>query len=157
MPLPMRGQPRTATLEQFLASTSVAVQTIELGLVRMSRRTVLQYIANRRGGVHFDPRRDLTLRNAKKRRKEAEYHLLDHGLVRVGHLRGPEFEVMSMVGSISETDWSAEIVRVAERLAPDDFNGDPTELKFWTGMSEADGTCWATSIFQPSPAPAGEG
>jgi hypothetical protein len=55
-----------------------------------------------------------------------------------------------MVQAIASSDWATEIVRVALESAPEDFRGDPNELKFWTGMKEADGTGWATSRFQPA-------
>jgi hypothetical protein len=149
-PLPITGDMRRMTLDGWLRSTSVAIQTNELGLVRISRASVLQYIANRKGGVHFDPRRTLSVKNQKKKRHLIESHLLDHGLLRVGHLSGPEFEVASMVQAVASTDWAAEIVRVAKSSAPEDFHGDPNELKFWTFTKEADGTGWATSRFEPT-------
>jgi hypothetical protein len=148
-PLPMAGTSRRMSLAAFLESTCVAVGTNEVGLVKISRRVVLQYIANRKGGVHFDPHRDLSLKDVKKWRREAAYHLMDHGLLRVGHLSGPEFEIQSMARAIAEADWAREVVRVAAEVAPDDFGGDPNELKVWTGMQEADGTGWATSTFAP--------
>jgi hypothetical protein len=55
-----------------------------------------------------------------------------------------------MVQAITSSDWAAEIVRVAKESAPEYFHGDPSELKFWTGTKEADGTGWATSRFQPT-------
>jgi hypothetical protein len=64
-------------------------------------------------------------------------------------LSGPEFEVLSMAHALTEADWCAEIIRTAYAAAPADFNGDPYELKFWTGRKEADGTPWATSRFTP--------
>jgi hypothetical protein len=148
--LPLKGERRRMTIDQWQRSTSVAIQTNEIGLVRISRAAVLTYVANRKGGVHFDPNRDLTLKKKGRKRREIESHLLDHGLLRVGHLSGPEFEVASMVQAIASSDWATEIVRVALESAPEDFRGDPNELKFWTGMKEADGTGWATSRFQPA-------
>jgi hypothetical protein len=148
-PLPMSGQLRRITIRDWLRSTSVAINTKEIGLVQISRESMIKYIANRKGGVHFDPRRDLTIQKPSRRRLEVESHLLDHGLLRVGHLSGPEFEVASMVQVIASAEWAAEIIRVAREAAPDDFRGDPNELKFWTGQREADGTGWATSRFQP--------
>ena len=147
-PLPLKGETRRMTIEVWQRSTSVAIQTNEIGLVRISRAAVLTYMANRKGGAHFDPSRNLAIRRKSRNRREIESHLLDHGLLRVGHLSGPEFEVASMVQAIASSDWAAEIVRVAQAAAPEDFHGDPNELKFWTGMKEADGTGWATSRFQ---------
>lgn len=152
-PLPKQGAPQRMSLATFLASTSVAIATSEQGLVVISRKTVLQYVANRKGGVHFDSQRNLALNDVKKWRKEAAYHLLDHGLLRVGHLSGPEFEIQSMARAVSDEDWAAELIRVAEEAAPEDFSGDPNELKLWTGMQEADGTGWATSTYGPTAAP----
>jgi hypothetical protein len=148
--LPLKGEKRRMTLDAWQRSTSVAIQTNEIGLVQITRAAVLTYIANRKGGVHFDPGRDLTIGKKRRKRREIESHLLDHGLLRVGHLSGPEFEVASMVQAITSSDWAAEIVRVAKESAPEDFHGDPSELKFWTGTKEADGTGWATSRFQPT-------
>ena len=146
-PLPYSGEFRRMNVKDWLRSTSVAIQTNELGLVGISRAAVLKYIANRKGGVRFDPRRRLEV-GGKKRTREVESHLLDHGLLRVGHLTGPEFEVSSMAHAVAGSDWAAEIVRVAQEVAPEDFHGDPQELKFWTFQKEAGGTGWATSRFQ---------
>jgi hypothetical protein len=154
-PLPMQGAPRRMSVADFLASTSAAIATNEQGLVVISRKMVLQYVANRKGGVHFDPHRNLTLKDIKKWRKEAAYHLLDHGLLRVGHLSGPAFEIQSMARAVSDEDWASELIHVAEKAAPEDFSGDPNELKFWTGTLEADGTGWATSTFGAPAAPQG--
>jgi hypothetical protein len=148
-PLPLSGQQRQMTLDTWLGSTSAAIQTDKLGLVKISRQSVLTYVANRKGGVHFDPRRDLAAVKLSKRRREVESYLLDHGLLRVGHLSGPEFEVQSMTRTVAASEWADEIVRVAYSAAPADFHGDPNELKFWTGLQEADGTGWATSRFEP--------
>src|SRR6266480_45064 len=92
-PLPTEGGVRKMVLDDWLRSTSVAIKTNEIGLVKISRRAVLTYIANRRGGVHFDSRRNVENLSPRKRRRENESSLLDHGLLRVGHLSGPEFEV----------------------------------------------------------------
>lgn len=154
-PMPHATERRTMKVTSWLRSTSVAIQTNELGLVRISRRSVLTYVANRKGGVHFDPQRKLESRSKRRARREVESHLLDHGLLRVGHLSGPEFEVASLLHAVATTDWAAEIVRAAQEAAPEDFHGDPRELKWWTGMREADGTGWATSKFDPPPEPEG--
>jgi hypothetical protein len=151
--LPMTGEKRRMTVEQWLNSTSVAVRTNEMGLVRISRRSVLKYFANCKGGVHFDPKRELSLTSGKKRRDAIAYHLLDQGLLRVGHLSGPEYEVASMAQVVAASDWAAQFADSARNAAPDDFSGDPNELKFWTGMQEADGTGWATSRMQAGPEP----
>jgi hypothetical protein len=147
-PMPLQGETRRMTIDVWQRSTSVAIQTNEIGLVRISRASVLTYIANRKGGTHFDPSRNLAIKKKNRNRREIESQLLDHGLLRVGHLSGPEFEVASMVQAIASSDWAREIVRVALAAAPEDFHGDPNELKFWTGMKEADGTGWAISRFQ---------
>jgi hypothetical protein len=153
-PLPSTGELRRMNVKDWLRSTSVAIQTNELGLVRISRAAVLKYVANRKGGVHFDPARRVEVKRRKRARREVESHLLDHGLLRVGHLSGPEYEVMSLVHAVASSDWAEEIVRVAKEAAPEDFHGDPREMKFWTGLREADGTGWATTTFGPaSPEP----
>ncbi len=155
-PLPTTGEKRRMTVRAWLDSTSVAIQTNEIGLVTISRRSVLKYIANRKGGIHFDPKRDLTLADKKKRRRDIEHHLLDHGLLRVGHLSGPEYEVASMAQVVALSDWAGQFVESARVAAPEDFYGDPIELKFWTGMQEEDGSGWATSRMRPGPEPAAE-
>ncbi|MEI6137425.1 MAG: hypothetical protein WCQ48_08475 [Chloroflexota bacterium] len=109
---------------------------------------MLHYIANRKGGVHFDPSRGIPPNsNKRKAAQEVANLLLDHGLLRGGHLSGPEFEVLSMAQALTDTEWCAELIRVAQEIAPAEFGGDPYELKFWTGQKEADGTPWATSRF----------
>lgn len=148
-PMPMTGEKRLLTVGAWLDSTSVAIKTDEMGLVRVSRRSVVKYIANRKGGVHFDPRRDLTLKNEKHRREVVEHHLLDHGLLRIGHLSGPEYEVVSMAQAVGRSDWAEQFIEIAHNAAPEEFGGDPHELKFWTGLPEADGTGWATQRFEP--------
>ena len=139
-------------IDAWMKSTAVAIKTNEIGLVKISRRSVLKYMANRRGGVHFDPNRDLNLKNGKKRRAEVEHFLLDHGLLRIGHLSGPEFEVAPMIQDVASCDWASEFVASARNAAPQEFSGDPLELKFWTGLREADGTGWATSRMMTGPA-----
>jgi hypothetical protein len=144
-PLPSVGE-RRMTIDQWLDSTSVAIQTNELGVVPVSRRSVLMYIANRKGGVHFDPDRNLSVpRSPKKSRREVEHYLLDHGLLRVGHLSGPEYEVASMAQTVACSGWAADLLNLAHQVAPAEFSGDPCELKFWTGTKQADGTDWATT------------
>jgi hypothetical protein len=145
-PMPFRGGTRHLTVSDWLRSTSVAVQTNELGLVRIARGSVLKFISNRKGGVHFDPTRRLNL-EGKRRRREIEAHLLDHGLLRVGHLSGPEYEIASMVRAIAESDWAETLTQTVLESASEQLHGDPSELRFWTGMKEADGTGWATMRF----------
>lgn len=146
-PLPLEGQKRGMRLQDWLNSTSVAILTNEMGLVRISRSSVVRYIANRKGGVHFDPSRELTVGEGKKRRRRVLENLLDHGLLRIGHLSGPEFEVFSMIQVLTSAPRVMEIVCVAQDIAAEDFSGDPLDMKFWTGLREADGTGWATSRF----------
>lgn len=148
-PLPCSGELRRLSVDDWLASTSMAVRTDEQRLVRVSRASVIKYIANRKGGVHLDPSRNLTTPKVAARRQEQRFYLLDHGLLRVGHLSGPEFEVVSMAQDVAQSDWAQELIRLGKEVAPDDFEGDPTELRFWTGQMEADGSGWATSRFGP--------
>jgi hypothetical protein len=49
----------------------------------------------------------------------------------------PEFEVISMAQTIARTGWAEAIIRVAKDSAPEEFSGDPLELKVWTGLQEA--------------------
>ncbi|WP_139135486.1 hypothetical protein [Micromonospora tulbaghiae] len=137
---------RAMTFDHWQRSTSVAIQVEKIGLIKVSRATVVKYLANRKGGVHFDPSRNV-LQAGKRGRREVEMSLLDHGLLRVGHLNGPEFEIASMVQAIAGTWWAPEIVRLAHELASEDFNGDPHELQLWTGLQEADGSGWAAMRF----------
>ena len=84
-----------------------------------------------------------------------EAHLLDHGLLRVGHLSGPEFEIASMVRAVGESDWAAELTRIVEEIAPDQLSGDPNGMKFWSWEKQPDGTGWATMTFQPKTSESG--
>jgi hypothetical protein len=70
--LPVKGETRRMTIDDWQRSTSVAIQTNELGLVRISRAAVLTYLANRKGGVHFDPRRDISIKKKNRNRREIE-------------------------------------------------------------------------------------
>ncbi len=135
------------TLDAYLASTCVATLTDELGLVRISRRSVLKYLANQKGGVHFSPGRPMVLpSNPRKNRKEVEIAVLDWGLLRIGHLTGPEYEVMSMAQSVADAQWTGEIVRASEEAVPDDLGGDPMTLRFWDPSTGE----WAPVAFSDS-------
>jgi len=137
---------RLLTLKDWLASTSVAIGT-EQGLVPISRREVLEYIANKGGGVHFDPTRKLeptitaTSKRQRKHLKEMKFQLLDYAFIWVGHLSGPEYEIASMAHAIGDSGWAAQISKAARESAPNAFNGDPKELRFW------DGSDWVTQTF----------
>jgi hypothetical protein len=76
---------------------------------------------------------------------------LDHGLLRVGHLSGPEYEVASMVQAVASSQ-RQQPIEIARNAAPKGFFGDPGEPKYWTGLPEADGTGWASSRFEPKAA-----
>ncbi|MET8054942.1 hypothetical protein ABZU75_45980 [Streptosporangium sp. NPDC005286] len=148
-PMPKQGELVRMTVDDWLKSTSAAIKTNEIGQVGISRASIIKYIANRKGGVHFDPHQNISTRSKKHSRRDIESTLLDHGLLRVGHLSGPEFEIASVIHAVASSDWAPEIIRAAESAAPEDFDGDPNELKFWTGLMEEDGTGWATSRFSP--------
>lgn len=150
--LPSYAEKARFMLRPWIEAPAAAINT-DAGLYVISRRAVINYIANRKGGVHFDPRRDLSVKDLKGRRKNAEYHLLDQGLVRVGHLSGPEYEVVSIAQAIAREPWAREFIRIGTEEAPAEFGGEPQELKFWTGTREADGTGWATTRFGPRQAP----
>ncbi len=111
--------------------------------------TVAKLSSNGPMNVASDTKRDPTGKNVRNRRAEVEHHLLDHGLLRVGHLSGPEYEVVSMAQAVALSDWAQQFIEIAKDKAPEEFGGDPQELKYWTGMREADGTGWATSRFVP--------
>jgi hypothetical protein len=115
----------------------------------ISPKSIIEYIANRKGGVHFDPSRNLSATRKNRRKKETDYRLLDHGLLRIGHLSGPAYEVVSAVHAITDSEWCTELIRIGREVASNEFDGDPAELKFWSGTREADGTGWATTKFGP--------
>jgi hypothetical protein len=144
--LPQHPPLATFKLAQWLDTPGAAIQT-DHGLFVISRKSIISYVANRKGGVHFDPRRNLSPRSPNKRRRTAEHQLLDHGLLRVGHLSGPEYEVMSVAQVLADADWASELIRIGNEVAPKEFGGDPMELRFWSGMREEDGTGWATMRF----------
>ncbi|MCZ6690217.1 MAG: hypothetical protein O7H41_11475 [Planctomycetota bacterium] len=52
------GEPRSFGLSEYLASTAIVVRGAEV-----TRREVIQYVANKKGGAHLDDRRD----SSKKR------------------------------------------------------------------------------------------
>jgi hypothetical protein len=142
---------RTMRLDEWLRSTCVMIQTVDDGLVGISRRTVVRYIANHKGGVHFDPNRAIQSPKPGKRRerrKLLEVALLDHGLLRVGHLSGPEFEIAAMAKSVADAWWSGTMIRAARDLAPDDFKADPRDIRFFTGDGE---TGWTTARHDDPP------
>ena len=98
--------------------------------------------------VHLDPQRTVDVKSHKKR-WTVEPLLLDHGLLCVGNLSGPEFKVASMAQVVA--DWAAEMIRVREEIAPEDFSGDPKALKSWTGLASDGGDGWAASTEDPPP------
>ena len=63
-------QLKTMTISHWLRSTSIAITTKEVGLVRISRAGVVRYVANRKGGVHFTPgrRKTISKKQAKQRK-----------------------------------------------------------------------------------------
>jgi hypothetical protein len=147
-PLPTTGELERIGLQNWLKATSVAVQTKEFGLVKLTRHSVISYTANRKGGVHFDPDRKLSARaKPTLRKKQLEAQILDWDLLRVGTLWGYEFEVVSMVHAVASSDWATEMVRIAQSQAPQDFGVEPSTIRFWTGQKEADGTGWASMAF----------
>lgn len=147
-PLPYTPEKKLLSLGDWLQSTAIAVRTNNRGIVRISRRNVIKYLSNRKGGVHFDPTRKLTPNSAKRNQETIVYALLDHGMLRVGHLSGPEYEAYSIARTLSESKWAGEIVKLAERLAPEDFYGDPTHLQIWIGR-ESGGGEWETFTIEP--------
>ncbi|WP_328328354.1 hypothetical protein OHA70_03305 [Kribbella sp. NBC_00382] len=148
-PLPMTSNRRQFSIDAWMNSTSMAVKVPDGTLKKITRAAVIKYIANRKGGVHFDPRRNLD-RSGSKGRRDTEAVLLDHGLLRVGHLSGPEYEIVSMAHEISESNWASEITRLAGGAAPEEFGGDPREIKLWVGYPQDDGTGWVTLTFDSS-------
>jgi hypothetical protein len=152
-PLPVSGEVKTMAMTERLRTTSVAVQTHEAGLIRVSREAVLKYVANRKGGVHFDPGRAVpSSANPSRKRRQLEALVLDLDVLRVGSLWGYEYEVTSMVQAVSVSDWTTELVYAAHDAAPEDFGGDPNILRFFSGdASDGGGTGWASMNFRPAP------
>jgi hypothetical protein len=56
-----------------------------------------------------------------------------------------------MAQALIASDWARELVRIAHSVAPEDFSGDPNELKIWTSVQQDDGTGWATWTFNSKP------
>jgi len=54
-----------------------------------------------------------------------------------------------MAQAVGSSDWAEQLISAARHVAPEEFGGDPMELKFWSGLREADGTGWATQRFEP--------
>ncbi len=61
-----------------------------------------------------------------------------------------------MVRAVAESDWAAELTRIAEDAAPEQLSGDPNEMKLWTWEKQPDGTSWATRTFAPKTTESGD-
>jgi hypothetical protein len=63
---PEESPERDLSLKKFLDSACIVARG-----TKISRRTLIKYVANKLGGVHFDPKRDLT------KMEEQQFALLD--------------------------------------------------------------------------------
>lgn len=142
-------EPRTRDfkLDELLKSSALAVR-VNSRVWRISRQAVVQYVANRKGGVHFDPGRSLkpTAKNSKRRKLEQAL-ILDHGLIRVGHLSGPEFEVACLCQFLARAPWTSRVIEIAHDVAPAEFEGSPDQLHFWSPEGKGK---WETMTFGKS-------
>lgn len=130
---------RSMRLDEVLKSTALAVRTDAFGFVKASRREVIQYVANKKGGIHFDPKRPAAVDRTRLGRKELVTIVLDIPLIRIGHLSGPEWEILSIASSLVAADVSKHIMSQAKFRAPEEYGGDPREIKFMQPGGE-----WAT-------------
>lgn len=144
--LPVSAERREMTVPEWLASTSVAIQSTVDGLLRASRRELLKYVANRKGGVHIDMRPSSARPNPRRIDKLGDF--LDLGLMRVGQLSGPEFEIASMAHALATTPWAGKLIDAVRERVPEAFDARPRTLKIFTGMDD-DG--WTTMEFNPQP------
>jgi hypothetical protein len=149
-PPPSHVLPRRMSLAEWKKSTSAAIHTQPNVLVRISREAMIKYVANKKGGVHFDPRRPPPNTVAKVTDHQLQSALLDYGLLQVGHLTGPEFEVMSMARAIADSGWAEDTVNAMHGCVPEEWiSGDPHELKIFTWGAGDDGTGWTTMRMDP--------
>jgi hypothetical protein len=126
---------------RILSSTAIAYRHEGTNL-RIPRREVIKYIANRKGGVHFDPSRKIKPEAKATKRKSVLFaQIMDLGLIRVGPLSGPEYEIAALIASVTQAPWSSKIRLIAAEAAPQDFV-DNSELQFWSPEGR-----WETMTF----------
>ena len=119
---------------------------------RVSRRDVLKYTNNYRGGAHLSPtpngRVNYEARSGKARDR-AVARLLGQGTLRIGHLRPFEYEVAVMGQQVAEADWCDYMIDAARQNVPEEFDGDATEIRAWA-LNE-----WSTWKMRPGRASTG--
>src|SRR5665811_1203033 len=126
---------------RILSSTAIAFRHEGTNL-RIPRREVIKYIANRKGGVHFDPSRKIKPEAKAGKRKSVLFaQIMDLGLIRVGPLSGPVYEIAALIASIAQSPWSNRIRSIAAEVAPQDFV-DNSEMRFWSPEGR-----WETMTF----------
>jgi hypothetical protein len=107
------------TISKYLRSASAIVAGQPI-----SRRDIIEYVANKLGGAHFDSRR---------REREIKYQLLDENHVQAGAFPAAFVELLAMVSTLaSSSDAERYVDRAHKDLAG--FVGiDPKKVYFMEG------------------------
>jgi hypothetical protein len=109
---------------EFCASPAVLA-----GAASISRLELIRYVANKIGGVHWDPRRTDWTDPLGGR-----YRFLDEGHLIVGRLPAPLYEIVSIVQCVSE---SGDTIKLIERIgttAPEE-EGSASVIRFREGRT----------------------
>ena len=107
------------TISKYLKSASAIV-----GGQIISRRDIIEYVANKLGGAHFDSRRS---------DREIKYHLLDENHVQAGAFPAAFVELLAVVRTIANSaDAERYITRAHKRLSGF-VDLDPRKVYFMEG------------------------
>lgn len=103
------GPRRAFPLDEFCTSPAVIS-----GNASVSRLAVIQYVANKLGGVHWDNERGAWTDPVGSRDR-----LLDEGHLIVGRLPAPLYEVVSIAQAVATSEDTARFIAKVAEIAPE--------------------------------------
>ncbi len=107
------------TISRYLGSASAIVAGRPI-----SRRDIIEYVANKLGGAHFDSRR---------RDREIKYQLLDENHVQAGPFPAAFVELLAMVNTLAGSRDATRYVDRARKVLPGFVQIDPKKVYFMEG------------------------
>ena len=125
---------RDYSVNQFLGSPAVII-----GLHLITRAEVIDYVANKQGGAHFDARRT-------KQREKVLADLLDDDQIFVGGLSGIYFEILSMAHELALSPHARTVISQVRGLLKVDSD-EENLLRFREGFRGA----WNSTRMSPRP------
>jgi hypothetical protein len=107
------------TISKYLRSASAIVAGQPI-----SRRDIIEYVANKLGGAHFDSRR---------REREIKYQLLDENHVQAGAFPAAFVELLAMVSTLANSSDAVRYVDRAHKGLAGFVGIDPKKVYFMEG------------------------